>query len=189
MKRTSSLARTVALSLLVCLISAGCAHLRRSHQSGYENSDWNQDVRRDERPRLSALDRAEKNLTGQYEREQYYKNRPYLANDRERVEFLTMDSFEARAGYLDQRGIDGNATPHPDPIQALIDVNDITLGMTKQAVRDSWGEPELVEVAGNPLYGNERWLYNEEVSSEEGFRAQKRMVYFESGRVVGWNSN
>ncbi|MES2855274.1 MAG: hypothetical protein V4692_05400 [Bdellovibrionota bacterium] len=189
MKRNSSLLVQASILSIVCLISLSCTHLRRSNQSGYEHSDWNQDVGRDERPRKSALAKAEGDLEGRYEREQYFKNRPYLKSERERVDFLKLNSFEARAQYLEDKGIDGNATAHPPEIQALVEINDITIGMTKQAVRDSWGEPELVEVAGNPVYGNERWHFNEQISSTEGFQTEKRLVYFEAGRVTGWQTN
>ena len=59
--------------------------------------------------------------------------------------------------------------------------------MSKRAVQESWGEPERIEVAGNPTYGNERWKYSTYVSSTEGFNEEERMIYFEGGRVVGWN--
>jgi len=68
----------------------------------------------------------------------------------------------------------------------LVDQNDITPGMTKQAVKDAWGEPEAIDVAGNPIYGNERWQYREQITSSEGYQTETRMVYFESGLVVGW---
>jgi hypothetical protein len=187
MKRISKL--SMSLILPVCLIQLGCAHLRRSSESGYANSDWNQDVGRAQKANQSPLERAEQDLQGRYEREQYYKNKPYMRTDREKIEFLQQPNFDARAKYLESKGIDGASTAHPPEIQALVETNDITLGMTKQAVRDSWGEPELVEVAGNPVYGNERWRYDEQVSSTEGFRTEKRMVFFESGRVVGWQTN
>jgi hypothetical protein len=187
MKRISSLSASLALS--VCLIQLGCAYMSRSNESGYRNSDWKQDESRETRPRKTALERAEQDLQGRFEREQYFKNRPYLKSDSERLEFLKLSSVEERERYLEKKGIDGSGSNNPPEIQSLIDINDITLGMTKQAVRDSWGEPELVEVAGNPLYGNERWHYDEQVSSAEGFRTEKRMVYFEAGKVVGWQTN
>lgn len=136
-----------------------------------------------------ALTKAEKNLEGKREREQYYKNKPYMKNDRERLEFLRIASFDDRNRWLNAKGIQASLTQHPSEVQALIDINDIALGMTKQAVRDSWGEPDLVEVAGNPLYGNERWHYSEQSSSTEGYHSQNRLLYFESGRVVGWESH
>ncbi len=136
-----------------------------------------------------ALRKAEKNLEGKREREQYFRNKPYLRSDLDRLEFLALDSFETRQRWLNAKGVSAGSSSHPPEIQSLIDINDITLGMTKQAVRDSWGEPELVEVSGNPLYGNERWRYTEQTSSTEGYQTQNRFVYFESGRVAGWESN
>ncbi len=135
-----------------------------------------------------SLNQAEKALEGRREKEQYFKNKPYMASDRDRLMFLQLESFESRQKWLSAKGIQGPATPNTPYVQSLVDVNDIALGMTKQAVRDSWGEPDLVEVAGNPIYGNERWHYSEQTSSTEGFQSQKRILYFESARVVGWES-
>lgn len=208
MKRISFLFVTTSL-----FITSGCASLHRSHSSGYayRDTDYGSAGDRVEAERdasagelgifntrslsdnealavsiRTSLRRAEKAIEGKREREQYYKNKPYIKSDQERLHFLALDSYESRERWLQAKGIEGTSTAHPSEIEALIEVNDITLGMTKQAVRDSWGEPELVEVAGNPLYGNERWHYNEEVSSTEGFQSERRLVYFESGRVAGW---
>jgi hypothetical protein len=199
-------------TVCIALLSA-CTGLQRSHSSGYEGRDSDaQAIGRDRKfeersnsaselgyggQRLSesqaeaadlrsALRKAEKNLEGHRERDQYFKNKPYMRSDRDRLEFLRIGSYEARSRWLNAKGIQGSATPNSPEIQSLVDINDITTGMTKQAVRDSWGEPELVEVAGNPLYGNERWSYNEQLPSTEGYQTEHRMVYFESGRVVGW---
>jgi hypothetical protein len=197
----------------VLFMQTGCASLVRSHSSGYayRNLDLGAagDRRQAEREasaqelgisdpndvsgeddlairKRSALRKAERTIEGKKEKEQYYKNKAYLKSDEDRMQLLSLPSLEARAQWLQRKGIDGASTEHSPEIQALIEVNDITLGMTKQAVKESWGEPELVEVAGNPLYGNERWHYTEEISSTEGFLSERRMVYFESGRVVGW---
>ena len=210
-----SLASALAAGSIVGL--SGCAlMMERSGESGYQGADATEpnlgrDRRASERETSmnelglartrelsdreseavelrSSLRRAERDLVGRREREQYYKNKPYMKSDRERIEFLQLGSYEARQRWLNAKGIQGTSTPHPSEIQSLIEVNDITLGMTRAAVRDSWGEPELVEVAGNPLYGNERWHYSEQTSSTEGYRSQHRMVYFEAGRVSGWES-
>lgn len=193
----------------------GCVDLQRSSQSGYYGRDEDPAFSRDRRHaeqeaalsemgiatnrELSereanavntriALTKAEKALEGKREREQYYKNKPFIRTDRERLEFLQLDSFEARNRWLNAKGILASTNTHAPEVQALIEQNDIALGMTKQAVRDSWGEPELVEVAGNPIYGNERWHYAGQTSSTEGYRTQNRLVYFEAGRVAGWES-
>jgi hypothetical protein len=196
------------------LTLSGCVEMQRSETSGYAHrepelyqsrdrhtserestmSDMGYAPKRDlsehESDALNsrlALQKAEKALEGKREREQYFKNKPYMRSDRERLEFLAQDSFESRQRWLNAKGIAASAAHAPD-IQALVDINDIALGMTKQAVKDSWGEPELVEVSGNPIYGNERWHYSEQTQSAEGFKSQHRMVYFDSGRVIGWES-
>jgi hypothetical protein len=136
-----------------------------------------------------ALNQAENNLQGKREREQYFKYKPYMKNDRERLEFLGLDSYETRQRWLNAKGVLASMTLHNPQTQALVDANDIAVGMTKQAVRDSWGEPDLVEVSGNPIYGNERWHFSEQSPSTDGYQTKKRVVYFESGRVVGWESH
>lgn len=190
----------------------GCGTLQRSHDSGYAYHDEELASGRGRRKMeneaaaqelgfasrelsdrevravqdRTSLTRAEKSLEGKREREQYFRNKAYFRNDRERIEFLNLGSYEARSRYLSAKGIDGAHTDYPPEIQALVEMNDITLGMSKQAVRDSWGEPEQVEVAGNPIYGNERWHYTEQLPSTEGYTTENRLVYFEGGRVVGW---
>lgn len=200
----------LALSVLT-----SCVQLQRSSESGYYGRDEEPAFSRDRRSaeraaamsdmgvgtnrELSdreieavntriALNKAEKALEGKREREQYYKNKPYMKNDLDRLEFLRLDSYEARNRWLNAKGILASTNTYAPEIQSLIDQNDIALGMTKQAVRDSWGEPDLVEVAGNPIYGNERWHYSEQTSSTEGYHTQNRLVYFEAGRVAGWES-
>lgn len=202
-------------SVLAVVCLTGCIELARSEKSGYmgqstEQPNFGRDRKTEEREakisemglnhELSnndtesvnlriAVGKAEKALEGKREREQYFKNKPYMRNDRDRLEFLRLDSFEARNRWLNSKGILASMTQHSQAVQSLIDINDVALGMTKQAVRDSWGEPDLVEVAGNPIYGNERWHYSEQTSSTEGYRSQHRLVYFEAGRVVGWESH
>lgn len=191
---------------------SGCGSMQRSYDSGYAYHDEElvssksrrSIAREDAAEQLgftsrelsdnesravqdrALLNKVEKEIEGKREREQYYRNKPHFRSDRERVEFLKLDSFEARSRYLSARGIDGGDTQNPPEIQALIDVNDITLGMSKDAVKASWGEPEQVEVAGNPIYGNERWHYSEQLPSAEGYLTENRLVYFEGGRVAGW---
>jgi hypothetical protein len=43
---------------------------------------------------------------------------------------------------------------------------------------NTFGRPTRVEVAGNPSYENERWLYS--------VNGATKYIYFESGRVEGW---
>lgn len=158
-------------------------------EMGYQDTrELNDNQRAALQMRLN-LKQAEREVVARKEREQYFRHKALMRNDRERLEFLRLPSLEARSRWLAARGISASNPTHPVEYQKLIENNDITLGMTRQAVRDSWGEPELVEVAGNPIYGNERWKYLEEVSSPEGYQTENRVIYFESGRVVGWEKN
>ncbi len=62
------------------------------------------------------------------------------------------------------------------------------LGMGKNNVQRSLGIPTQVEVAGNPKYENERWIYETQVPTMDGFYSERRVIYFENGTVVGWES-
>ena len=64
---------------------------------------------------------------------------------------------------------------------------DITLGMDRSQVQQAWGSPRDVSYAGDPRSGNERWMYTLSVSSSWGLGPRK-VVYFEGGKVVGWET-
>jgi hypothetical protein len=203
---------TIAMLIaLPCLI--GCGSIERSYQSGYAGrSATKPDItvtaldERAEYEQLAAqrelgpnsdpkaiqyrqlLKQRERNIEGRSEREQYYNAKPYLRNDLERLQFLELPTTASRAKYLQKRGINGTEISHPKLIQDLIHQNDIAAGMTKQAVRESWGPPDEIDVAGERLYGNEKWHYTEQVTTGEGYMTERRTVIFEGGRVVGWET-
>ncbi len=201
----------VLFSMSLAALVSGCAIFERSGQSGYEfrgaetpqvtvESDRRQFERDSAQSELGGLStekelayrqrlrREEKTLEGKSEREQYYKAKPYLKSDAERLQFLRLESLGARDRYLHSKGASGDQISHPPEMQSLIEQNDIGAGMTRQAVKQSWGAPDDIEVAGNPIYGNEKWKYSEQVTSREGYMTERRTVYFESGRVVGWET-
>ncbi len=70
----------------------------------------------------------------------------------------------------------------------LSSTRNIRLGMEKNRVARTLGEPKLVEVAGNPKYGNERWIYETAIPTLDGYYKEKRVIYFEGGNVVGWET-
>jgi hypothetical protein len=108
----------------------------------------------------------------------YNKYRHKLATTSERIYFLKIPYGERRE-YLESRGMIENNPAYSSSETALaIRKSDILLGMSKDDVTTSWGEPMRVEVAGNPRNENERWLYKADGAS--------RYIYFESGRVEGW---
>lgn len=199
-----------SLAVLVC--ASGCASFERSSRSGYFQRDSDsrlssvEDERRDYRRQQAEdelgptssdravayremLKRQESLLEGKSEREQYYKAKPYLRGDAERIRFLSLGSTTERDRYLNAKGINGDQISHPPAVQTLIDENDIAVGMTRQAVKESWGPADNIDVAGNPMYGNEKWYYTGQITSSEGYMTERRTVVFESGLVVGWETN
>jgi outer membrane protein assembly factor BamE (lipoprotein component of BamABCDE complex) len=65
----------------------------------------------------------------------------------------------------------------------------LRLGMKKRNVQRRMGRPDAVEVAGNPKYGNERWIYERSVPTLNGTFQETQVIYFEGGSVVGWESH
>lgn len=72
---------------------------------------------------------------------------------------------------------------HDRQAQRAIAARDVVLGMTRQQVAASWGEPYEREVAGNGSSGHERWTYGSRYSLSGG----KKTIIFENGRVAGWH--
>jgi hypothetical protein len=60
-------------------------------------------------------------------------------------------------------------------------------GMDMRQVRGILGEPFDIETAGDPGQGNQRWVYPLGLSGRFGLGA-KRMLYFEEGKLVGWEN-
>ena len=65
---------------------------------------------------------------------------------------------------------------------------DVALGMTMNDVAHAWGTPGAVNTAGEPMMGNQQWIYFQGLSSRYG-NGSKRVVYFEQGRVAGWETH
>jgi len=130
----------------------------------------------------------EKSLHSGREKEQYSKILPWLKNDAEKTEFLKIPSLEGRQAWINRNHIWNRARIPAARMKELIDSQDISIGMPMEYVRRAWGDPVAVEVSGNPIYKNERWKYLRNVPGSDGFHQQRRFVYFEGGRVVGWDT-
>ena len=63
----------------------------------------------------------------------------------------------------------------------------LILGMTMEEVVNTWGRPHEIEVAGQSDLQNERWRYSTTAVRDWHLRPE-RVVYFEKGRVVGWEA-
>ena len=135
------------------------------------------------------LRRLESKLESQREKRQYYQLKGLMRSDAERIAFLNIPSVDARERWARNRGLVANEEIHNDDIANVIEKNDVAMGMSQRAVTESWGDPDLVEVAGDPVYGNERWRYSRYISSTDGYQKETRVIYFEAGRVVGWETH
>lgn len=198
------------------LTLTACAQLQRSSGSGYKEGTQYSDTRSqnnryDRATRQTAyelgknpeelsyedlesirsrqkLKDLEKTLISKKEREQYSKVLPWLVNDAEKIDFLSIPSIEGRQQWINRKNIWARSQAPQEEVKSLIEAQDIAVGMPQEYVRRSWGDPINVEVSGNPLYKNERWKYQRQVATSQGFRKETRFVYFEGGRVVGWET-
>lgn len=184
--------------LVLFFLNTACTNLQRSNESGYNNKKTsfrrssktvNGDMQEVEPERISEkaqLKKLENALNVKREIEQYSKALPWFYSDSERVEFLSLPNFEARSKWLTQQNFSGRAAMVISEMKDLVEAKDIALGMPMNLVKESWGNPDSVEVSGNPQFKNERWKYNRYVSSQDGYKSERKSVYFEGGRVVGW---
>lgn len=200
---------------LSAVFLSGCANLTRSAGSGYtEGSDSQEggsgqvtdrslkqtayEMGKDpnslssrdmmqirERQKLRELERT---LSSKKEKEQYSKILPWFRDDREKIDFLSVPSLEGRQQWINNQNIWARAKAPQEGMRQLVDSQDIAVGMPQEYVKRSWGEPLAIESSGNPIYRNERWKYQRMISSNEGYRKEIRFVYFEGGRVVGWET-
>lgn len=154
---------------------------------------WNTESERRARTPTSIEEREEdlhsrslrhelKDLEGSQSEEslnQYSSHKHQFRTISEKIYFLKLHPRE-RAEYLESRGFiadSGSSFSAYDRMKP-VKKKDILFGMSKQDVMGSWGKPYQVEVAGNPSFENERWLYKVDGAT--------KYIYFESGRVEGW---
>ncbi len=136
-----------------------------------------------------SLSRLEGRIQTSQEKKQYYFYKPMMKNDSERIAFLQIASIEGRDRFAQAHGLVENYNKFDDGVIKLIENNDVAVGMNPQSVRESWGDPDSIDVAGNEIYGNQAWKYTKMISSEDGYKKEKRIIFFESGKVIGWESH
>lgn len=137
-----------------------------------------------DRRRLRQLERS---LDSETERINYSKVLPLLQNDKEKISYLSIPSIEGRQAWVNRNKIWSRSKSKNDYLP-LVETQDIAIGMTQDLVRRSWGDPTSIENSGNPIYKNERWKYIREMPTVNGYKREKRYVYFEGGKVVGWET-
>lgn len=155
---------------------------------GYEESQILSESEINQLKTRLYLKRLESQLRASNEKKQYYHYKPMLKNDEERINFLNIRSVEGRERWAQTNNIDHRQQNFDRSTLKLIEKNDLALGMSRSAVKESWGDPDTVQVAGNEIYGNQAWKYNKMISSEDGYKKETRVIYFEAGRVVGWET-
>ncbi len=178
---------------------AGCSLIQRSDEGGFTSNNWDdvgtqgygattRTLSQKEKGELEGnveIRRLETGLRSDEEFDQYNKYKTNMS-PKERSEFLKIRDTSARRRYVQAKDIREDRARFSRNIASVVEDGDVSLGMPKDAVRDSWGDPELVEVAGNPALGNERWTYTRYLSSTEGYQREERVIYFEGGAVIGW---
>lgn len=185
--------------VLVTLGLSGCALMDRGEDFSYAGADERPVPNREFKglseelnpSQAQALEhearmaRMEKSLPSK-DRQAYQSYRSSFRSAKEQDEYLSLPSAEARERYATLKEYEKTAARYSPKVNDAVSRNDIVLGMPRNAVLESWGQPEVVEVAGNARYGNERWRYTEVVSTPDGFQEENRVVIFENGRVAGW---
>lgn len=177
------------------LFFSSCTQFQRSPESGYGETALVQ-LQEHSSERFSFSEVSKKNqvrrlentLSSQKELEQYSKALPWFESDDEKLAFLKLDNFEAKQAWLAERRFAERSQAQNAQYQKLISTQDIAIGMPHNFVRQSWGPPASVQVSGNPQMKNERWIYTKSISGPDGARFEKRIVYFEGGRVSGWET-
>ncbi len=147
---------------------------RRTPASAYDRRDQlTRDYLHDE---LRALESRQPE--GSIELYEKYKNQ--LGSNSEKIYFLKLPVYE-RKDYLLSKGlIKTEARSYLETDEQFEQrQGQVMLGMNKDDVMGTLGKPARVEVAGNPSFENERWLYQRNGAS--------KYIYFESGRVEGWD--
>jgi hypothetical protein len=114
------------------------------------------------------------------EMNEYLQDSKYLPGESDKLYYLSLAGAE-RSSYMKTKK-DEYKEDHGEGRDLVksrsIHSSEISLGMTKTEVEKLWGKPAKIQVAGNPKYQNELWLFQED--------GTVRQVYFESGKVNGW---
>jgi hypothetical protein len=130
----------------------------------------------------------ERKMNSEKEKEQYSRVLPYLLNDDEKIHFLSIPSVEGRSQWAQAQGIWARAREKDLLLQAIAERGDVSLGMNGDHVRKAWGDPSSIDISGDGLFKNERWTFQTFQTTTDGFKKELRNVYFEGGRVVGWDT-
>lgn len=172
---------------IILVLGVGCSHIERRQQM--QNAEVEHDNGNDS-PTFykNKIREMEKGLVTRQDKALYSKLLPWFQTDEEKLSFLRNSDYEDKQKWVIKTKILNRPTEFASRYKPLIDSQDISIGMPNEIVKKSWGDPVAVESSGNSLFKNEKWRYARTVSTPEGFKQEKRVVYFEGGRVVGWET-
>lgn len=207
MGNSTKIGMEFVLTGFMLLTLVGCSGFQRSPGSGYapgssgsKSSNSSSDM--NPTPGASAnglslpanltveerIAEFEKRLISQREKEHYSRLLPWFESKEERLNYLLEPNLNSKEKFAQDFGIWKRAQNPSATVLALVRGQDIALGMPQIYVRQSWGEPQKIEISGDPYFKNERWKYVRQVSTPQGFRQERRTVFFEGGKVAGWDT-
>jgi hypothetical protein len=180
------------IALAVALYLSGCTFISKRLESRerreYEQNS-SQTVETDDQLIQIQIRDYERRLKTNREKELYSKILPWFKSEKERLEFLMLSTVAEKQAWAREKKVWNRAKAPNDEMRGLIQNQDIAIGMPMDYVIKSWGDPALRETSGNPLFRNEKWKYVRSISTQDGFKQEKRTVYFEGGKVVGWETD
>lgn len=194
----------LTLSLMALGLLA-CSNLYRHPESGYRGAERNAfpipdrapssvmvphgEMNKDLVNQRYSISELENRLETNAERDQYYNYQTYFKSEKDRMNFLSLTTMKERDDYMKSRVFNSKPAEIKEEYISLIENRDIAVGMTKNEIKESWGEPHQVSHAGDPIYENERWSYDRRLKTANGYEDETRHVIFEAGRVAGWKTN
>ena len=161
---------------------------RQSQQQNPTSAITEAFVSPDDDPIVIQIRSFEKQLSSRREKEHYSKLLPWFKSDQERLEYLTIPTISEKQKWALDNRVWNRALAPSEEMKTMLVTSDIAIGMPMDFVIKSWGEPASKEVSGNPLFKNEKWKYVRSISTRDGYKQERRQVYFEGGRVVGWET-
>lgn len=175
---------------LIGLVS-GCAQIERRQQKENTDSEGISGGGATQTPGVykNKIRDLEKNLITQQDKSLYSKLLPWFSSEEEQLSFLRNTDYEDKQKWVMKTRILNRPSELASRYKRMIDNQDIAIGMPNEIVKKAWGDPLNIESSGNSLYKNEKWRYLRTVSTTDGFKQEKRVVYFEGGRVVGWETD
>ncbi|MCB0394136.1 MAG: hypothetical protein KDD25_06235, partial [Bdellovibrionales bacterium] len=135
-----------------------------------------------------SLNQLEKADRSPEEQRLYYAYKDVLPSDQERIHFLSLPTLSAKENWLQRMGYSTMDKSVSRELASIIADKDIAVGMSMTSVKESWGEPKMEEFSGDPRLGNARWTFTKYIRGEEGYQRQDRLVVFQGGHVVGWET-